>query len=139
MIRGPETNIQPQLVQTSRRTSIGLLEQFHCKHVISWVCMQMFSCTIITPPSSLPSQLWLGSWPLSLSASKPQRKSSSCKSLKAEFTIHKMRTFYTLSLPDMAALSTLWPAQSQSRAPHYLLPRKGTLPQPQPAQGGTLT
>lgn len=101
--------------------------------------MPMFSCTIITPPSSLPSQLGLGSWPLSLPAGKPQSKSSSCKSLEAEFRIHKMRTFYTLSLHDRAASSTLLPAQSQSRAPHYLLPRKGTLPQPQPAQGATLT
>ena len=139
MIRGPETNIQPQLVQISRRTSIGLLQQFHCKHVISWVCTPMFSCTIITPPSSLPSRLWLGSWPLPLPASEPQSKSSSCKSLEAEFRSHKMRAFYTLSLHDRAALSTLLPAQSQSRAPHYLLPTKGTPPQPQPAQAATLT
>ena len=99
----------------------------------------MFSCTIITPPSSLPSRLWLGSWPLPLPASEPQSKSSSCKSLEAEFRSHKMRTFYTLSLHDRAALSTLLPAQSQSRAPHYLLPTKGTPPQPQPAQAATLT
>lgn len=97
MVRGSETNTQPQLVQISRRTSITVSLQ-----TCNQLCLDsnIFLHNHHTP-SSLPSQLCLGSWALSLSASKTQSKSFSCKSLETELGIHKMTTFYVPSLHYM--------------------------------------